>query len=69
MDDLTVRQAADQLGITPRAVNKLINEGKFPGARQVWAGLVRAWVIPADEVSAYASAPKNKGGRPPKQID
>lgn len=42
---LTTRQAADLLGVTPRAVTKAINEGRLPAKR--FAG---RWLIDPDRV-------------------
>jgi DNA-binding CsgD family transcriptional regulator len=44
MESLTVRQAAEQWGLSPRTVQHLCTEGKIPGAQKFG----NAWAIPAD---------------------
>lgn len=46
MDMITVKQAAEKWGVTPRRVQGLCKEGKIPGASR-WE---RIWMIPADAV-------------------
>lgn len=66
MPTLTTTEAAQRLGITPRAVALLLRAGKIAGERRQEArGPV--WYADAESVEAYAAAPKSKGGRPKKQ--
>ena len=46
MDYITVRQAAEKWGITPRRVQELIRGGRIKGAYKIGIGV--AWVMPAD---------------------
>ena len=44
MESLTVRQAAEKWGLSPRAVQQLCIQGRIPGAQKFG----KAWAIPAD---------------------
>ena len=44
MESLTVRQAAEKWGLSPRAVQQLCTQGRIPGAQKFG----KAWAIPAD---------------------
>jgi len=46
MDYITVRQAAEKWGVTPRQVQVFLKDGRIPGAVQP----ARDWLIPADAV-------------------
>jgi len=50
--ELTVQQAALQLGITLKYVRDLLYEGKLPGAHKQG----RAWRIPASAIEARLKA-------------
>lgn len=58
----TVTQAAEELGITPRAVLLRIKNGEMRAER---VG-PRATLIPRDEIERWKAVGKRKGGRPPK---
>ena len=45
MDYMTIKQAADQWGISVRRIQILCTEGRIPGAEKFG----RAWAIPADQ--------------------
>lgn len=65
MPTLTTTEAAQRLGITPRAVTLLLRRGKIAGERRQEArGPV--WYADEADVTRYAAAPKSKGGRPRK---
>ena len=66
MPTLTTAEAAQRLGITPRAVSLLLRQGKIAGERRNEA---RGPVWHADEtdVDRYAATPKPTGGRPRKK--
>ena len=44
MESLTVRQAAEKWGLSPRTVQQLCTQGRIPGAQKFG----KAWAIPAD---------------------
>lgn len=44
MESLTVRQAAEKWGLSPRTVQQLCTHGRIPGAQKFG----KAWAIPAD---------------------
>lgn len=44
MDCISIAEAAEKWGITPRRVQVLCNQGRIPGV----AKLGRAWAIPKD---------------------
>lgn len=44
MDYISIAEAAEKWGITPRRVQVLCNQGRIPGV----AKLGRAWAIPKD---------------------
>lgn len=62
-DYLSVKEAAEKLDITQAAVRTLIQKGKLDGAFQTPN---RAWVIPADSVSAYKSSRREEPKKPRK---
>lgn len=49
---LTVKQAAAELGVTTRTVQRYIHKGLFPGAYQIDGGPTMPWLIPSEEVDA-----------------
>ncbi len=49
---MTVREAANELGVTTRTVQRYIHRGRFPGAYQLPGGRTMPWLIPTDEVQA-----------------
>jgi len=62
-DYLSVKEAAEKLDITQVAVRTLIQKGKLEGAFQTPN---RAWVIPADSVSAYKASRRDEPKKPRK---
>ena len=52
-DFLTVRQVAEKLNITTRAVLLRIKRGEIPGAFQLPGGVTAAYVIPVGVFEAY----------------
>ena len=56
---ITAGEAARIMGISRQRINELASSGRL--GRQV-AG--RYWVFTRDEVEAYMTLPKSKGGRP-----
>jgi excisionase family DNA binding protein len=60
----TTREAAKYLGMNPTYVGILCNKGKLKATKHG-----RDWDIDPESVAAYKLAPKNKGGRPRKQIE
>jgi excisionase family DNA binding protein len=61
-DILTVRQAADLLGVSTEAVHHLLKRGRIPGQRlDGWM-----WVLKRDDVTAYQASQEGKGRRGPK---
>lgn len=60
---LSVKEAAEKLDLTPAAVRALIQKGALEGAFQTPN---RAWVIPAEAVSAYKADQKEAPRKPRK---
>lgn len=60
MVDIDSATAARRLGISKQWMNKLLNDGRVPGARQE---IGRAWIIPEE---ALDSIKPKKMGRPKK---
>ena len=44
MESLTVQQAAEKWGLSPRTVQQLCIQGRIPGAQKFG----KSWAIPAD---------------------
>ncbi len=61
----TVAQAAQELGITPRAVLLRIANGEMKAKRLG----PRATLIPRSEIDRWKPVGKRKGGRPPKRAE
>ena len=59
---LTVGEAAELLGITPRALNHAIERGRVPAKR-----FGTQWALTLRDVEAYR-ATRHAGGRPKKLI-
>ena len=57
MDYMTLREAGEKWGISPRQINYYCSEGRIPGAEKM--GTV--WLIPKDAKSRW-TAGRNKGG-------
>ena len=51
-DDMTVRQAAQRLGITLKYMRELLYENRMAGARKVG----RQWLIPNSAVESHLKA-------------
>ncbi|GAP13273.1 protein containg helix-turn-helix domain [Longilinea arvoryzae] len=62
-DYLSVKEAAEKLDISPAAVRSLIQKGELEGAFQSPS---RAWLIPAEAVSAYKSGHREPSRKPRK---
>lgn len=62
-DYLSVKETAEKLDISPAAVRALIQKGELEGAFQSPS---RAWLIPAEAVSAYKSSRREKP-KPPRK--
>lgn len=60
---LTVREAAERLGVTPQRVHQLIEAGRVTAHQP--SGGVR-WFIPLTEDGSLPVAPGKKRGRKPK---
>lgn len=59
MDDVyTVAQAARALGVTPRRVCQLLDQGRLPGAERLSP---RVAVIPASALDAYRRTRRARG--------
>ncbi len=67
-DYLSVKEAAERLDLSPAAVRALIQKGELQGAFQTPA---RAWVIPAESVTAYKAGrraqPRKPAARPKRE--
>ncbi len=60
---LTTKEAAERLGCAVITVHKAIKRGQMAAVKHG-----RDWFISAEEVERYKAAPKNKGGRPRKEV-
>ena len=60
---LTMMEAAALLGVTPEAVRKAIKRGHMTASKHG-----RDWLVTPEEVERYQQEPKNKGGRPRKEV-
>jgi excisionase family DNA binding protein len=59
MVEITTIEAANRLGVSRQYINKLLKQGRLPGAYQVG----RAWIIPEE---ALDNIEPRKVGRPRK---
>ena len=57
---MTVRQAAQLLGVTTRTVQQWIKDGRFSGAYQILEGRTMPWLIPVAEVQAVHQQRQDK---------
>jgi helix-turn-helix protein len=60
---LTVLEAAEAIGVSPRRIRQFCEEQRFASARHVEAN--QRWVVLESEVRAYAQVPR-RTGRPIK---
>lgn len=60
---MSVKEAAERMGVSRQRVNVLIKRGKL-GAERVSE---RCWLVREADLKAYMAAPRDKGGRPRKQ--
>ena len=58
MDYMTLKEAAEKWGVTPRRVNYYCTAGRIPGAVKM-AGV---WLIPKSGWPSYARADNNPSG-------
>lgn len=64
MNDLTIKQAAEQLNVNPETVRQLADRGKLPGAYKGGSGgRTSPWRIPPRALDLYRSA-QPQGYRP-----
>ena len=59
-DDLTVREAADEEGVTPKRIREFINDGRLDAYKRA-----NVWFIRRESWEAFKKIPR-KDGRPPK---
>ena len=59
MPEITTTEAAERLGVTRSYINKLLKQGRLPGAYQRG----RAWIIPEEAIDNIVP---RKMGRPRK---
>ena len=63
MDYMTLREAGEKWGISPRQINSYCSDGRIPGAEKMG----RVWLIPKDaEKPADRRIRKNKRSKPRK---
>lgn len=60
-DNLSIKETADKLDISAASVRALMKKGELEGAFQSPS---RAWLIPAEAVSAYKAARREKPRSP-----
>jgi len=71
MNELTVRQAAEQCGISRQAVLKACQTGRLKarqsGEPDVTPPHCRAWIIRADDLAEWRRTAGTRRGRPRKE--
>ena len=62
-DWMSVREAAEHLGVTKPQIFRLLKKGVLSGKKDESAP-VPYYQVQRDTIEAYKAKPKNKGGRP-----
>jgi excisionase family DNA binding protein len=57
MEELTSKEAAERLGVTPARVRKLCIDGLLPGAKKFG----RDWFVPESAINAYSAVRRPRG--------
>ena len=50
---MTVKEVAEELGVSYRTIIRLIHEGMFPGAYKIGSGKTMPWLIPVSSFEEY----------------
>ena len=65
MDYMTLREASEKWGISPRQINYYCSEGRIPGAEKMG----RVWLIPKSAIKPADGRRKNRGDDCGKDCD